>query len=111
MSMLAELCVKVTSCEGGTLKSVCSPCREMWEYLEHVALFLTNIGQVLKTLPSSEKNLVRKGLSTAASRRYSSSQLSRKKARTPRTESRAIPFITGENGQLLPGRSNRWIRL
>ena len=77
----------------------------MWEYLDHVAVFLTNIGKVLKSLPSSEKSLVRQGLSSAT-KRYTSSQSTRRKTRTPRTESRAIPFITGNDGQLLPGRSN-----
>ena len=75
----------------------------MWEYLDHIAVFLTNICKVLKMLPSSEKGLVRQGLSSAT-RRYSASQRGKRKTRTPRTESKAIPFITGENGQLLPGK-------
>lgn len=77
----------------------------MWEYLDHVAVFLTNIGRVLKNLPSSEKSLVRQGLSSAT-RRYTSSQSTKRWTRTPRTESKAIPFITGKDGQLLPGGSN-----
>ena len=77
--------------------------REMWEYLSQVATFLTNMGKVLRTLPSSEKSLVRLGLSSTT-RRYSSSYSSRgRKKRTPRTGSKAIPFITGKDGQLLPG--------
>ena len=77
--------------------------REMWQYLEQVATFISNMGKVLKKMPSSEKSLVRQGLSSAT-RRYSAS--ARKRVRTPRTESKAIPFITGDDGRLLPGTSN-----
>lgn len=80
------------------------PHREMWDYLDHIATFLSNMGKVLRTMPSSEKSLVRQGLSSAT-RRYTASQRARKRTRTPRTQSKAIPFITGDNGQLLPGGS------
>ena len=73
--------------------------REMWQYLDQVATFISNIGEVLRKMPSSEKGLVRQGLSSAT-RRYSSSH---KRARTPRTQSKAMPFITGDDGMLLPG--------
>ena len=73
--------------------------REMWQYLDQVATFISNIGEVLRKMPSSEKGLVRQGLSSAT-RRYSSSY---KRARTPRTQSKAMPFITGDDGMLLPG--------
>jgi hypothetical protein len=71
----------------------------MWQYLDQVATFISNVGMVLRKMPSSEKGLVRQGLSSTT-RRYSTSY---KKARTPRTESKAIPFITGDDGNLLPG--------
>ena len=73
----------------------------MWLYLDQVATFMSNIGVVLRNMPSSEKGLVRQGLSSAT-RRYSASY---KRMRTPRTKSKAIPFITGDDGRLLPGRS------
>ena len=73
----------------------------MWDYLEHMALLLSNIGEVLRVMPRSEAKLVRHGLSSA-SRRYTSfgKQLSGK---TPRTKSIAVPFVTGDGGNLLPG--------
>ena len=73
----------------------------MWDYLEHMALLLSNIGEVLRVMPRSEAKLVRHGLSSA-SRRYTSfgKQLSGK---TPRTKSIAVPFVTGDDGNLLPG--------
>lgn len=77
-------------------------CREMWQYLGQVATFISNVGKVLRKMPSSEKGLVRQSLSSAT-RRYSSSS---KRARTPRTESKAMPFITGDDGRLLPGACN-----
>lgn len=77
--------------------------REMWEYLDHIGTFLTNIGRILKTLPSSQKGLVRQGLSSAT-RRYGLSNHARRRVTIPKSESKAIPFITGDNGQLLPGK-------
>ena len=74
--------------------------REMWQYLDHVATFLTETGKVLRTIPSSEKGLVRQGLLS----RYNNSFTSKKRNSTPQTKNKAIPFITGENGQLLPGK-------
>ena len=73
----------------------------MWDYLEHMALLLSNIGEVLRVIPHSEAKLVRHGLSSA-SRRYTSfgKQL---RGKTPRTKSIAVPFVTGEDGNLLPG--------
>jgi hypothetical protein len=50
----------------------------MWQYLDQVATFISNIGMVLRKMPSSEKSLVRQGLSSA-SRRYSTSYKKAKK--------------------------------
>ena len=73
----------------------------MWDYLEHMAFLLSNIGEVLRVMPRSESNLVRQGLSSA-SRRYSASDRQRR-SKTPRTKSKAVPFVTGDDGRLLPG--------
>jgi len=73
----------------------------MWDYLEHMAFLLSNIGKVLRVMPRSESNLVRQGLSSA-SRRYSASDRQRR-FKTPRTKSKAVPFVTGDDGRLLPG--------
>ena len=65
----------------------------MWDYLEHMAFLLSNIGEVLRVMPRSETNLVRHGL-----RRFSSvGQLE-----TPCTKSKAVPFVTEDDGKLLP---------
>ena len=73
---------------------------KMEDYLGTIATYLYNIHKVLKTLPSSEKSLVRQGLSSA-SRRYFSYQSVPKKIQSGST---AVPFITGEDGQLFPGK-------
>ena len=52
-------------------------------------------------MPRSETNLVRHGLSSA-SRRYSAVDRTRR-SQTPRTKSKAVPFVTGDDGKLLPG--------
>ena len=76
------------------------PCREMWEYLDHLNTLMQNMGQVMRAMPDSEEAYVRKGLSPS-SRSYSISSMSRRCH--PRTQSQAIPFVTGEDGELLPG--------
>ena len=76
--------------------------REMWQYLDLVATFLTETGKVLKTIPSSEKGLLRQGLRS----RYNNSFTSKQRYSTPQTKNKAIPFITGDNGQLLPGKQH-----
>jgi len=73
----------------------------MWDYLEHMAFLLSNIGDVLRVMPRSESSLVCQGLSSA-SRRYSASDRQRR-SKTPRTKSKAVPFVTGDDGRLLPG--------
>ena len=76
----------------------------MKDYLDTVATYLSNFGKVLKTLSSSEKSLVRQGLSSAT-RRHFSSRSAVKKIRTPQSDSKSVPFVTREDGQLLPGKS------
>ena len=75
---------------------ICS--RVMWEYLEHIAVLLSNICEVLSVMPRSEAQLVRRGLS----QRYSLDRQHSVKI-TPHTRSKAVPFVTGDDGKLLPG--------
>ena len=72
----------------------------MEECLGFIASYLSNIGKVLKTLAPSQKGLVRQGLSSVHRRHYSSQS---EKVPTPQSATKSIPFITDENGQLLPG--------
>jgi hypothetical protein len=74
----------------------------MVPFLEKTSSYLSDLGKVLKTLPPSERGLVRQGLSSVYGR-HNSSMHSQKKTRSPRSESRSVPFITEENGKLLPG--------
>lgn len=74
----------------------------MWDYLEHMASLLTNIGKVLRAIPPSESKLVRLSLSSM-SRRQTVRSDKRKESTTPHTRSKAVPFVTGEDGRLLPG--------
>lgn len=76
---------------------------EEFDCLGFIAKYLSNFAKVLRTLSSSEKGLVRQGLSSVH-RRYYSSQSSKEKVPTPQTASKSVPFITDENGQLLPGK-------
>ena len=76
----------------------------MEDYLGTIATYLSNLGKVLKTLHSSEKSLVRQSLSSASRRKFSS-QSAMKKITTPQSDSKSVPFVTGEDGQLLPGKS------
>ena len=68
--------------------------------LEFIASYVSNIGQVLKTLAPSQQGLVRQGLSSVHRRHYSSQS---EKVPTPQSATKSIPFVTDENGQLLPG--------
>ena len=70
----------------------------MWEYLEHIAVLLSNIWEVLHVMPQSEAKLLRRGLS----QRYSLDRQHSVKV-TPHTRSKAVPFVTGDDGKLLPG--------
>ena len=76
---------------------ICS--RVMWEYLEHIAVLLSNICEVLSVMPRSEAQLVRRGLS----QRYSLSDRQQRVKLIPHTRSKAVPFVTGDDGRLLPG--------
>ena len=73
--------------------------RVMWEYLEHIAVLLSNICEVLSVMPRSEAQLVRRGLS----QRYSLSDRQQRVKLIPHTRSKAVPFVTGDDGRLLPG--------
>ena len=73
----------------------------MWDYFEHIAFLLSNIGNVLSVMPHSEMKLVRQSLSSA-SRKYSASDRQRW-SKAPLTRSKSIPFVTGDDGKLLPG--------
>jgi hypothetical protein len=73
---------------------------KMEDYLCFIASYLSNIGKVLKTLVPSQKGLVRQGLSSVHRRHYSSQS---EDILTPQSATKSIPFITDENGQLLPG--------
>ena len=75
---------------------ICS--RVMWEYLEHIAVLLSNIWEVLRVMPRSEAPLVRRGFS----QRHSLDRQHSVKV-TPQTRSKAVPFVTGDDGKLLPG--------
>ena len=73
----------------------------MADCLDFIASYVSNVGKVLKTLPPSEKGLVRQGLSSVHRRHYSSQS---ENVPTPQSASKSMPFITDENGQLLPGK-------
>ena len=70
----------------------------MWDYLEHIAFVLSNIVKVLRVMPQSEAKLLRRGFT----RRYTSS-FRQPRFKTPRTPREAVPFVTGDDGKLLPG--------
>ena len=76
---------------------ICS--RVMWEYLEHIAVLLSNLGEVLHVMPQSEAQFVRWSLSHG----YSPSDRHHRVKLTPCTRSKAVPFVTGDDGKLLPG--------
>ena len=70
----------------------------MWDYLEHIAFVLSNIVNVLRVMSQSEAKLLRRSFT----RRYTTT-LKQRPAKTPRTKSIAVPFVTGDDGNLLPG--------
>ena len=70
----------------------------MWDYLEHIAFVLSNIVNVLRVMSQSEAKLLRRSFT----RRYTTT-LKQRPAKTPRTKSIAVPFVTGDDGKLLPG--------
>jgi len=67
-----------------------------------MASLLTNIGNVLRAIPPSESKLVRQSFSSM-SRRQTVRSDKWKGPTTPHTRSKAVPFVTGEDGRLLPG--------
>ena len=75
---------------------------KMWEFLEHTGTVLQRMADVLKAMSPSESKLVRQGLSSA-SRRFSIGVRRRANSKTPRTKSVGVPFVTGDDGKLLPG--------
>ena len=82
----------------------------MVPFLEKICSYLSDFGKVLKTLPPSERGLVRQGLSSVYGRgRHYSSMHSQKETRSPRSGSKSVPFITEENGKLLPGNTRSFL--
>ena len=75
---------------------ICS--RVMWKYLEHIAVMLSNVVKVLRVMPQSEAQLLRRGLTQRCT-----SSVGQRRIGTPRTTSEAVPFVTGDDGKLLPG--------
>ena len=70
----------------------------MWDYLEHIAFVLSNIVKVLRVMPQSEAKLLRRSFT----RRYTTS-LKQRPTKAPHTKSKPVPFVTGDDGKLLPG--------
>ena len=70
----------------------------MWDYLEHIAFVLSNIVNVLRVMPQSEAKLLRRSFT----RRYTTS-LKQRPTKAPHTTSKPVPFVTGDDGKLLPG--------
>ncbi len=73
----------------------------MWGYLEHLVSLLGGMNEVLRTVSESEATYLREGLS-AQSRSHSFSRSTRER-RTLKTRSKAVQFVTGEDGGLVPG--------
>ena len=88
-----------TSCIFYVDDSHCICSRVMWDYLEHIAFVLSNIVKVLRVMPHSEAKLMRRGYT----RRYTSSVKQRRVKLAPHTASKSVPFVTGDDGKLLPG--------
>ena len=72
----------------------------MWTYLDHLSTLVESFNQVLTAMPDSEEELVREGL-LPRTRTMSVSA-----AKRPKQTARghvAVPFITEDGGQLIPG--------
>lgn len=81
----------------------------MWGYLEHVATVLQGMSAVLRTVSDSEAGYLRLGLSALArSQSFSVSESRQRRSRTPKTRSKAVPFVTGDDGGLVPGTLNNF---
>ena len=74
----------------------------MWAYLDHVGDLLNNIHVALLTIPASEVALVRRSLSVV-SRTYISTDTHIGKKNIPVSRRKSVPYVTGEDGRLLPG--------
>ena len=73
----------------------------MWEYLKHIAELLQNFKRVLQAVPDEDRDPFRRGLRASVRQRTYSFSVHLPAVR-PRTASKAIPFLTGEDGNLLP---------
>ena len=76
---------------------------DMWDFLEYISTLMHGMNQVLRTVSTSDTKLLREGLSPRA-RSASMSFHGKDKKKSPRTQSKAVPHVTGEDGGLLPGR-------
>ena len=75
----------------------------MWEYLDHLATILHDIGQALRVVPESDEELVRRALTGALRRRDTLEPTGIQ--RKPRSQKQMLPFVTDTDGTLLPGGS------
>ncbi len=80
--------------------------REIWGYLEHLTTLLKGMKEVLRALSSTDSYILREELSPRFHSRtchvfWREGSLSR--PRIPSTSSTVTPFVTGEDGDLLPG--------
>lgn len=73
----------------------------MWAYLHHVAELLQNLRYVLQNVTDEGSTFFRRGLGTSLSKRtfnFSANKIVPRAA----TTSKSMPYITGDDGKLLP---------
>ncbi len=75
--------------------------------MEHLAALLQGMSEVLHTVSKSEAAYLREGLSAMdRSASFSGREAQKRRSRTPKTRSKAVPFVTGEDGGVVPGEFN-----
>ena len=85
----------------------------MWQYLEHLSVYLKNLGQVLKAVAPAESEQVREGfvrsttivLGTRKPRGMSKTAM----RSTPSASTlQNVQFVTTKDGHLLPGEQSKF---
>lgn len=91
------ICMKIKTCVTGVNSCGTSP-RDMWAYLNHLAILLEDIEISFRTILNKEHEHVRKGYSTH--RRTSS--IGHVGERLARSSSKRIVNVTSDSGELNP---------
>ena len=89
-----------------------SLCSVMWQYLEHLSVYLKNLGQVLKAVAPAESQKVREGFArstTTVPGTRKPKGMSKTAMRTTPSAStlQNVQFVTTKDGHLLPGEQSR----